>query len=238
MPSSTFRPRHGEDAYPTGRLIIDRAMTLEISRTDLVHRLGFKNASKGHRALTTALLHGLLSSPIRENLATALEVDPAMVAEALVATVQQHRDEAQARREADEIAYHITFEPHLRCEVERPVPFPIFAAAMFGVATLRLVPIPERIQWADEPTRDELVKEAILDHYRQRHGEVPTFGKITGYMLILRPGDGVDVGLAYSIDGIRLGEREVERLGTATLSVEGRQIPSSIFRQYGRSRSE
>jgi hypothetical protein len=50
--SSTIQARFGEDAYPVGRFVLDRARVLGLTRTDLVRRLCYPDISKGHKALT------------------------------------------------------------------------------------------------------------------------------------------------------------------------------------------
>ena len=77
--SSIIEPRHGEDRFAIGRLILDRAQALGLSRTDLVRRLGYTNIGKGHKALTDLLMDGLLPPLIVENLAAALEVEQQVI---------------------------------------------------------------------------------------------------------------------------------------------------------------
>ena len=50
--SSTIQARFGEDAYPVGRFVLDRARALGIGRTELVRRLCYPDISNGHKALT------------------------------------------------------------------------------------------------------------------------------------------------------------------------------------------
>ena len=42
MGSTTIQARFGEDTYPIGRFILDRARALGMSRTELVRRLGYR----------------------------------------------------------------------------------------------------------------------------------------------------------------------------------------------------
>src|SRR5467141_3471918 len=53
--SSTIQARFGEDAYPIGRLVLNRAQALGVSRTELVRRLGYQKPNNGHRALAGLL---------------------------------------------------------------------------------------------------------------------------------------------------------------------------------------
>lgn len=52
MVSTRFQPRFGEDQYPIGRFILDRARALGITRNDFVNRLGYHDLDNGHKALT------------------------------------------------------------------------------------------------------------------------------------------------------------------------------------------
>jgi len=61
MPS-IMQPRFGEDAYPIGRFILDRAKSLGLSRADLVRQFEYRDASSGQRALTGLLQTGVFPS--------------------------------------------------------------------------------------------------------------------------------------------------------------------------------
>ena len=67
--SATIQPRFGEDSYPIGRYILDRARVLGLSRTDLVQRSGYRDLNSGQRALTELLLTGIVPSFIEKKLA-------------------------------------------------------------------------------------------------------------------------------------------------------------------------
>src|SRR4029077_13023270 len=79
MGSATFQARFGEDRYPIGRFILDRSRVLGMSRSDLVRRLHYLDINSGHRALSAALLTGVVATHIAKHLAEALEVDYALV---------------------------------------------------------------------------------------------------------------------------------------------------------------
>ena len=79
MSSPTFQPRFGEDTYPIGRFILERSRALGISRSDLVHRLGYRDICSGHKALSEVLLTGSVSLQRARHLADALELDGALI---------------------------------------------------------------------------------------------------------------------------------------------------------------
>src|SRR5262249_32409786 len=123
---------------------LDRARALAISRTELVHGLGYRQIGNGHRALGEMLTTGTVPPQIAKHLADALEVDEAAVAAVTTATARQQHDEQSQRTLAREIAYRTAFRPHLRCESERAIPEPFFVAALLTSARLRLVGLAPR----------------------------------------------------------------------------------------------
>jgi hypothetical protein len=131
------------------------------------------------------LLTGIVPAYIAERLAAALITDQKVIDEVITATNLQRHAETAAQQQAEAMAYHEAFRPHLRAETERRVPQPIHGAAMFGTVAMRIVTLPERVWIANELDRDLIVKRAIRAHYRNCQGKVPTFGKITSYMLVL-----------------------------------------------------
>jgi hypothetical protein len=201
---------------------LDRARALGLSRSDLVHRFSYRDLGKGHKALSTVLLTGVVPLHIENQLAEALEVDDALFRAVIDATVRQRRDEASERRVESEQAYRASFRPHLQVQTERIVPSPIFVAALLTVARLRIVPLSDAALIANDEARDCFIKTIIIDHWREKGGRVPAFGQITGYVLVLVAGyAGFDFGLPFSVAGERTGSmQKVERLGEATLGTK------------------
>jgi hypothetical protein len=219
MGSAIIQARFGEDKYPIGRFILDRARTIGMSRSELVHRLGYRDIGSGHKVLSALLLRGLVAPHVANHLADALEADPALVGSVIDATMGQKRDEARERRIESERAYLASFRPHLHVQTERAVPSPIFVAALLTVARLRIIPLPDDALTTSGEARDRIIKTIIIDHWRENGGRVPAFGEITGYVLVSVAGyGGFDFGLPFSVRGDRAGAmQKVERLGVATL---------------------
>jgi len=211
MPSTIIPARFGETEYPISRLVFRRATTLGLSRSALVRRLGYKNLSAGHRTLTRLLMTGTSPPMIAQRLADALEFEPELVDEVLVATARQQQDEVRAQILQHERAYREGFRPHLQIQTQRSVPSPIFVAALLGTARLRLISLPDAVFTANQDAR-EAVKTLITRHYRDHAGQVPAFGAITGYVLVLFAGyDGIDFGLPFDMHGDRAGPMCVVR---------------------------
>jgi hypothetical protein len=219
--SSTIQPRIGEGAYPVARLIFDRAKELGLTRTDLVRRFGYRDLNSGHAALNGFLLTGIVPPFVEKTLAEALEVEPDLINTVLVATARQIRDEAGSQMLAREDVYRTAFRPHLLVEAERRNPSPIFVAALLGTVRLRVVPLPDETFSGDENNRDRIVKTVIIEHYRHQRGEIPAFGAIRSYLLVLLPGYGMDFGLPFDLSGGPAGPmRMVPRLPDATLGTK------------------
>jgi hypothetical protein len=127
MASTIIQGRFDEDTYPIGRFILDRGRALGISRTELVHRLGYRQIGPGHRALSEALTTGTVPPLIAKNLAVSLHVEEELVSAVVAATASQREDEASQRTLAREAAYRTAFKPHLRCETDRVVPDPFLS---------------------------------------------------------------------------------------------------------------
>jgi hypothetical protein len=221
MVSSTFQPRFGEDAYPIGRLILDRARSLSVSRTELVRRLGYRKIGNGHKALAEALRTGVVPAHMRKHLSSALELDEAVVESVIESTSRQRLDEWRARLLARETEHLAHFQPHLRTETARTIPKPIFIAALIGTARFRLAELPSEIWEASPDDRSRLVKQAIRDHYRAHKARVVPFGEILSYTLVTMPGYLVDFGYPFDTAGNPAGPmQEVKRLGEASLGVK------------------
>jgi hypothetical protein len=180
--------RFGEDIYPIGRFIVDRARTLGMSRSDLVRRLGYHDIGKGHKALSGALTTGRMPPLIAANLADALQTEHTLVEAVMAATAAQQTDEYRTRCLAEETAYRARFKPHLRTETERVRPDPIFIAALVGTARLRHVELPDEAWGASADQRNWSINRAIRGHYREQHGWIASFGAILSYTLVTKAG--------------------------------------------------
>ena len=215
--------RFGEADYAVGRLALERARALGLSRSALVERLGYQDLNAGHRVLTELLMTGTVSPFIAHRLAEALEVEPELLDAVLVETARQQQDEARARILERERAYWDRFGPHLRVETERQTPSPLFVAALYTTARLRVVPTPDETWSATPKDRDQFLKQSIREHYSAVRGRVPAFGRINAYTAVVLPGYGSDFGYQYDVDGDPVGRiRQVERLRQAVLGTKHR----------------
>ena len=221
MGSTTIQARFGERQYSIGRLVLDRARALGMSRSELVRHLGYRHVGNGHRALSELLTTGKIAPLIAQHLAGALQVENELVAAVTAATARQQQDKASQRTLARGTGYRTAFKPHLRCETERAIPELFFVAALLTSARLRLVPVCSETWQLSSDERDRRLKRAIQEHYSERRGHVPAFGAIMGYTAVVTAGYRLDFGLPYDIDGDPVGPMQpVERLHEAALGTK------------------
>jgi hypothetical protein len=83
MPTIIMQERFGEAEYAIGRLVLERARALGLSRSALVRRLGYKDINAGHRALVGLLMTGIVSPFFARRLADALEAGASMISTAI-----------------------------------------------------------------------------------------------------------------------------------------------------------
>jgi hypothetical protein len=158
-------------------------------------------------------------------LPAALEVEPDTVQATIAQTTAQRRAEEQARLDDEDAAYRTKFRPHLRAEVERAVPTPLFVAIAYGPA-LRIVPLADAVWRADDVLRRRLIKRAIVGHYGRWRGQLPSYGRITAYVVVSGTLGHFDVGVPYGVDGNPVGPpMVVERIGVGALTIKGYPIP-------------
>jgi transcriptional regulator with XRE-family HTH domain len=165
----TMQARYYEDRYPIGRLVFCRANALGLTRRGLAERLGFRDLTKGHQALSKLMLTGTVPPSIT-NLADVLEVHTSVYDEAISATARQQEAEQQRQLIGREETYRAGFRPHLQIQTERTIPSPIFLAALMTVERLRRVRLPDAVAAADQDERYDIVRAAIIKHYRESSG--------------------------------------------------------------------
>jgi hypothetical protein len=121
-----IQPRYGEDAYPIGRFILDRARALRLTRTEVVRRLGYRDLGAGHRVLNTILHTGMVPT------AFALPNKPRICSRSRRSTFYgctRSDREPNTRRAARPSAcsggsLQSSVQPHLRTEAARIRPEP------------------------------------------------------------------------------------------------------------------
>ena len=194
-----------------GGFVEKRRKALELSRSGVVKRLGFKNLSKGCKRYD-AFLGGHIEQPfILQNLAAALDVDVDVI-QATLETTRCAISDAEKQAEADaEAAWRRSFRPHGIIETEKSIPEPIFIAALMGTEKLK------RIELDDTAQDAALLEQMIVrtrDHMAEWNGSIPAFGKATGIVVNYTP----DKAVRYDLEGnFRERLTSAVRLGSARI---------------------
>ena len=181
------------DHYPIHDLIENQQKRLSLRRNELARRCGFKNVEKGLRRID-GVCHGDFDLPgakmLLDNLAVALEVDKAVVEEAITATVEiiaETNRLAEAEREA---AWRKSFKPHAYLVGSTNWPSQITFYGMTGG--------PER--WLKIPLdlSQPPVTYALQAHeFVAKTPFVPYHGRTTGFIVNYTP----DSAVRFDLDG-------------------------------------
>ncbi len=189
MTDTNFSPYTKPSAIAV--LIKTRSRELGLTRTQLVTRVGYKNAAKGLRRLDELFAGNLKSSKsLIDGLPAALELSWDIVARAVKETqceVQEvNRDEAE---KADR-AWRIAFKPHAYFATERSTPSQITMCAISGG--------PER--WLKIPL--DLTQPPLTFLYQalgqaKTKKAVPFFDKVIGVIINYTP----DRAICFDLNG-------------------------------------
>lgn len=94
-------------------LIIDRCRELQLGRSELVRRCGYKNVSKGIRRLEQVYAGELeIGRTLIRGLPSALELSPEVVHKAPDETLQRLEERASHAAAEAEVAWRAAFKPH------------------------------------------------------------------------------------------------------------------------------
>lgn len=174
------------------RLIDDALNANNLSREELVSRLGYTNRSKGFRRLGDFLKN--------------LE-DPAHLAPKLDDILFNGERVIQEKLEAlrTELRVH-NFKPFLLARTERKIPSQItfFAMLRYNGMPVNQVPLPENITAYPQDRQLTFIRNRIADHLNQWNGIVPYMGRITGY--VYSPSYGVNIELDVNGNRVHPGE--------------------------------
>jgi hypothetical protein len=199
-------------ALPIGTLIRTRMSELEISRGELVKRLGYRNLAKGTHRID-ALCNGDLerTKHLFELLPQALDTSPESVKLALEESFREIKSAEEQEAEAREKLWWENFRPHVVVLTERTVPSPIFVAAFVGVEKLLRIDL-------DLTRRPVSFVEQALERLPEA---VIAFGRTTGFVINYSP----EQAVRFDCEGqpIEIFDRAV-RPGAACLHLGGRSV--------------
>jgi len=158
--------------YPFEEFVNSRMTELNLSRKDLVLKIGFKNLGKGYRRVDSFIAGGYPFSFENE------------FAQALGVTLEEMNDvykEDKAARTVDRKAYErVRFKPYICAMMERRIPSPIFVGCMTD--GMRYIRLDNEFLILREEEQMLQIKDLITLHFAKNEGGIPAFGKILHYV--------------------------------------------------------
>lgn len=165
--------------YAIGRLVVHEMDRQNLSKADIVRRLGYMNIQKGMRRLERLMETGFEVS-ILPRLATALGIFQRGIDEALAETDAEIAIESEdARKRADDYE-RANFRPYILIESDSRIGKPtLFGRLVYE--KLKHIPIAPNVGplLAEQITS---ISRVVQEHYVNASGSLETFGAITGYV--------------------------------------------------------
>lgn len=187
-------------ANPVAELIDQRLAALQLSKRELIVRLGYKNVSKGLNRLHQ-LYQGEFDRDefLLAGLPEALQLDSSIIFAARTKVIQDAAFEARAREAR-------RFKPHAVFLTEHRTPRQIVIAAMIGADRQRYVYFDYEI--------DPLTFKSIV--LKTMPATIPMFGRVLGFVINHSPCYAIE----YDADGKLIGVRNQQKvLGQLYLKV-------------------
>jgi hypothetical protein len=184
------------DQLPISLLIIGRLRVLDLQRSDLLRRAGYKNIAKGLRRFDELLAGDLVKTrELIRALPAALNVPPEPVDQAIEETRRRIAEAQEAAEQPRLTVWRAAFKAHVIIVTERTVPQPFFVAAFIGVE--RLLRIDFDLALAPVSYTNQ-----ALTGLRRRLAEfkseaIPAFGRPIGVIVNYTP----DRAIRFDLDG-------------------------------------
>lgn len=163
--------------YRIGELICETMKRKNISKSELVKRIGYENTGKGVRKLDELVQNGIAHEFILFNLAKALDIPETEIKEAIILTYEEQKKEIEDYERS-------VFKPHLVIQTKSQMPSSItFCVFTGGFSVHRTIRLPEDFPGQEHEKQLDIIKNIIKEHYTRKNGESHFFGKILGYIL-------------------------------------------------------
>ena len=206
---------------PFGQFIVKRIAALNIPRSQIAMRMGYKNVTKALRRLDETIDSGMADKEFLHRIAQGLDIAVPEMNEQIRLMNQYLEKKRQERIEEE----RQSFEPYILALCTRNIPSPIFVGCM--TAHMRIKHVDK--ECLSFPYIDLLahIGSLIKEHYTKREGGVPGFGSIVGYVVHRGYDETRDDLLFFNTDGTLTADRFVDKsiiLGTCSLTVGGRDI--------------
>lgn len=159
------------ETNPLAKLIRDRLKVLELTKHELVRKLGYHNVGKGLNRLHQIYAGDFTRADyFLTSLAQALQLDPSSVENAQAETERIARVSLSRQREYQ-------FKPHAVFLTEHRIPQQIVMAALIGADRKRYV-------YFDFFTDPRIFKPRVL---KQIPTAIPLFGEVIGFVINYSP---------------------------------------------------
>ena len=157
-------------------LVLEKMMQEGLSRSEVVRRLGYRNANKGIRRLDLFLKGEGTDSELVPKLITALDLDADSMHEAI------DEDRLRDRQLAEDYARE-RFNPNIYIQTYATRPSQICIFAMTGGTRVhKTVDVTEEIIAKPWHEQVKVVGSLVRKHYQASDGLAPFFGAISGYL--------------------------------------------------------
>lgn len=205
--------------YPLGQLVLQCVEASQLSAGNFVSAIGYKNPSKGIRALDSLVRHGSQDSVFWERLnasqfAPAREAFESALAQTLVILAEEERlyaieQEAQARA---------AFRPFIQGVPELDRPTQITFHALTGGSSRFTIELPASFPQWELADQYRYAEERIISHYTACEGRTLFMGRLTAYRLFRFYGE---APLLLSVTGKPLGLDDGKPVQQAILAIGG-----------------
>jgi len=169
------------DRNPFARLIESRLADLQLTKAQLIARLGYRNIAKGLSRLDQVCRGEFNKADfLLSGLARGLDLEPSQIEEARLATLQERRQRAEEEEAR-------SFRPYAIFLTEHRVPTQIVIAGLIGADRQRYV-------YFDDDAAPETFKDAVL---AAMPSAIPAFGRVLGFIINYR----IDHAVEYDTGG-------------------------------------
>lgn len=213
---------HRTSHYPLGKLLLDTLHTSELSILQFVLAIGYRNGTKGIRALDGMLYGGYPNDVFLQRLTSSeLSPPPEILRTAIEETMAILNEEERLAAIAQEEAERAAFRPFFQAvpELDRPMSISLFALTGGTSRYTRYLP-PSFPSWPLEAQYAH-VKQQVSAHFKSAEGRTLFQGRILAYRLFrwyAQP------ALLFSVEGEPLGSDSADPIPEATLTIGHRSL--------------
>ena len=148
----------------------------QLTKNDVVRRMGYSNLNKGVRRLDHFLKGDMTDKTFVKKLTEALNASPEEMQSAI------DSDQLRAKQRAEELARK-DFKPYIYLQTTATRPSQICIYALTGgTRTHKMISVPEDLPSESWSKQVKTVRALIIEHIQKNEGVVPFFGKASGYL--------------------------------------------------------